>query len=57
MGETLTARTSGIADTEGFTNVSFSYQWIRNCDAPGAICTGDGRKLSDSLDFTVSGPS
>ena len=28
-----------------------------DCDAPGAICTEDGRKLSNSLDFTVSGPS
>ena len=28
-----------------------------DCDATGAICTEDGRKLSNSLDFTVSGPS
>ena len=27
-----------------------------DCDAQGAICTGDGRKLSNSLNFTVSGP-
>ncbi len=27
-----------------------------DCDAQGAICTGDGRKLSNSLDITVSGP-
>ena len=27
-----------------------------DCDASGAICTGDGRKLSNSLSFTVSGP-
>ncbi len=27
------------------------------CDSPGAICTQDGRKLSNSLDFTVSGPN
>ena len=27
-----------------------------DCDATGAICTGDGRKLSNSLSFTVSGP-
>ena len=27
------------------------------CDSPGAICTEDGRKLSNSLDFTVTGPS
>ena len=28
-----------------------------DCDATGAICTEDGRQLSNSLDFTVSGPS
>ena len=27
-----------------------------DCDADGAICTGDGRKFSNSLSFTVSGP-
>ena len=27
-----------------------------HCDDQGAICTGDGRKLSSELDFTVSGP-
>ena len=30
VGETLTASTSGIADTDRLTNVSYSYQWIRN---------------------------
>ena len=30
MGETLTADTSGISDADGLTNVSYSYQWIRN---------------------------
>ena len=30
VGETLTADTSGIADADGLTNVSYSYQWIRN---------------------------
>ena len=29
-GETLSADTSGIADADGLTNVSYSYQWIRN---------------------------
>ena len=29
VGQTLTAATSGIADTDGLTNVSYSYQWIR----------------------------
>ena len=27
-----------------------------DCEAQGAVCTGDGRKLSNSLVFTVSGP-
>ena len=27
-----------------------------DCTGDGAICTGDGRKLSNSLNFTVSGP-
>ena len=30
VGETLTADTTGIADADGLTNVSFSYQWIRS---------------------------
>ena len=28
VGQTLTAGTSGIADTDGLTNVSYSYQWL-----------------------------
>ena len=28
VGQTLTADTSGIADTDGLTNVSYSYQWL-----------------------------
>ena len=28
--ETLTADTTGIADADGLTNVSLSYQWIRS---------------------------
>ena len=28
MGQTLTADVSGIADSDGLTGVSFSYQWI-----------------------------
>ncbi len=27
-----------------------------DCDADGAVCTGDGRELSNRLEFTVSGP-
>ena len=30
VGETLTADTSGIADTDGLSNVSYNYQWVRN---------------------------
>ena len=30
VGETLTAYTSGIFDTDGLDNVSFSYQWIHS---------------------------
>ena len=30
VGETLTADTSGIADTDGLTNVTYSYQWVAN---------------------------
>ena len=30
VGETLTADTSGIADEDGLTNVSYSYQWVRS---------------------------
>ena len=33
VGETLTASTSGIADADGLTKVSYSYQWIRNDDS------------------------
>ena len=28
VGETLAADTSGIADTDGLTNVTYSYQWL-----------------------------
>ena len=28
VGQTLTADTSGIADTDGLTNVTYSYQWL-----------------------------
>ena len=27
-----------------------------DCDAQGAVCTGDGRMLSGRLEITVSGP-
>ena len=41
VGESLTADTSGITDTDGLTGVSYNYQWIREMggtqtDIPGA---------------------
>ena len=30
VGQTLTASTTGITDTDGLTNASYSYQWIAN---------------------------
>ena len=33
VGETLTADTTGIADADGLTSVSYSYQWIRTDDS------------------------
>ena len=47
VGETLTADTSGIADADGLSNVSFSYQWLADGTViPGA--TGSGYTLTDS---------
>ena len=51
FGETLTASTSGIADTDGLTNVSYSYQWIRNdgsTDTDIQDATGSGYTLVDA---------
>ena len=47
MGQTLTADTSGIADQDGLTNVSYSYQWIAGgSDIDGA--TGSSYLLTAS---------
>ena len=51
VGETLTAGTSGIADTDGLTNVSYNYQWIRNdgsTDADIQDATGASYTLVDA---------
>ena len=37
-------------------NVTVVLPVTTDCNAQGAICTGDGRKLSNSLSFTVPGP-
>ena len=47
VGETLTASTSGIADQDGLTNVSYSYQWNRN-NAGISGATGSSYTLTDS---------
>ena len=50
VDETLTANVSGIADADGLTNASYSYQWIRyDGDADSAIqnATGSSYTLAD----------
>ncbi len=47
VGETLTASTSAIADADGLTNVSYSYQWLAGGnDIAGA--TGSSYTLTSS---------
>ena len=43
-----------VPDSNG--DVTIVLPVATNCDDQGAICTEDGRKLSNSLNFTVSGP-
>ena len=40
VGETLTAETSGIADADGLTKVSYSYQWVANDGTSDTDITG-----------------
>ena len=47
VGETLTADTSGIADTDGLANATFSYQWLAD-DTDIAGATGLTYTLTDS---------
>ena len=65
--ETLTANSSGIADTDGLTNVSYSYQWIRNDegsdtdiqDAAGSgytlVDADEGKTIKVKVTFTDDG--
>ena len=46
VGETLSANTSGIADADGLTNATFSYQWLAD-DAAISGATGLTYTLSD----------
>ena len=43
-------------EPKGNGDVTIELPTTTDCHAEGAICTGDGRKLSNSLSFTVSGP-
>ena len=60
VGETLTADTSTIADADGLTNVSYSYQWLADdTDIDGATgsshtLTGDdqGKTIKVKVSFT-----
>ncbi len=47
VGETLTADISGIADADGLTNASFSYQWLAD-GADIASATGSSYVLTDT---------
>ena len=40
VGEVLTADTTGIADADGLSNVSYGYQWVRNDESSDADITG-----------------
>ena len=57
VSETLTADNSGITDTDGLTNPTFSYQWIRNdgsSDTAIQGATGSSYTLVDAdADNTV----
>ena len=49
VGETLTADTSGIADSDGLDNVSFTYQWLaHDTDIAGATDSSYTLTASDA---------
>ena len=60
VGSTLTASTSAIADTNGLTNASFSYQWLRSnvaiSDATGSsyilVAADQGNTIKVRVSFT-----
>ena len=41
VGEVLTADTTGIADDDGLSNVSYGYQWVANDGGAGADISGE----------------
>ena len=60
VGETLTADVTGIADTDGLTNVVFSYQWMADDtniqDATGSnytlVSDDEGKTITVTVSFT-----
>ena len=60
VGETLTVDTSGIADTDGLGNATFSYQWLADdrdiSEATGSTYTltdvDEGRSIKVRVSFT-----
>ena len=62
VGETLTADTSGIADADGLTGATFSYQWLANdgatdteiTDATAQTYTPSDADAGKSIKFRVS---
>ena len=60
VGQTVTADTSGIADTDGLDNVSYSYQWLADdTEIDGATSstytvqsTDDGKVITVRVTFT-----
>ena len=50
VGETLTADTSGISDTDGITGVSYSYQWVRNDGTSDTDITGAAASIYTLVD-------
>ena len=60
VDETLTAGITGIADTDGLNNVSYSYQWIAgDTDTPGArsstytlVSADEGKTIRVRVTFT-----
>ena len=59
VGETLTADTSGIADADGLTNATFTYQWLasRDNEIGGAttytlVAADEGKAITVQVSFT-----
>ena len=65
VGQTLTASTSGIADVDGLTNVSYSYQWLADdSEIDGATsstytvqASDNGKVIKVQVTFTDDGGS